>query len=199
VNLQINNPGQTLLHLVDKGGRALPKDIRQAVEAAHRWVKREYPRLDEAVIAGWAEDVAKTMGVRRDKIESPKRYAFAALNGKARAWFRTQASREVPVGIGNELEQWIGVDRFSQGAIYRETLFDQLKSRLNERDRQILILLQQDITSPASVAGALGVSYAAAAKAIQRTKERIFAILMQSPQSAQNQTQADQDDPESEG
>jgi RNA polymerase sigma factor (sigma-70 family) len=170
--------GQTLLHLVDQRGQTLPAAIRLPVEAAHRWVRREYPHLDDAIVAGWAEDVGKAMGVRLDDIRSPYRYAFAALHGKVREWFRTNASKEILVGTGSELELWASIDRSAQRVIYRAVLFEQLKTKLSERDRHILVLLQQDITSPASVAEALGVSYAAAAKAIQRVKERIAAILV---------------------
>src|ERR1700722_17119552 len=179
--LEMGTMSQTLLHLVDQRGQTLPMAIRLAVEAAHRWVRREYPRLDEAVVAGWAEDVGKAMGARLDEIRSPYRYAFAALRGKVREWFRSDASREVLVGIGGELELWAGIDGSTPRVIYRAVLFDQLKTKLSERDRHILVLLQQDITSPASVAAALGVSYAAAAKAIQRVKERIAAILAGAP------------------
>jgi len=183
--LEMGTMGQTLLHLVDQRGQTLPVAIRLAVQAAHRWVRREYPRLDEAVVAGWAEDVGKAMGARLDEIRSPYRYAFAALHGKVREWFRSNASREVLVGIGKELELWAGIDRSTQRVIYRAVLFDQLKTKLSERDRHILVLLQQDMTSPASVAAALGVSYAAAAKAIQRVKERIAAILVGVPTAEQ--------------
>jgi hypothetical protein len=179
--------GQTLLHLVDQRGQALPVATRLAVEASHRWVRREYPHLDAAVVAGWAEDVGKAMGARHSDIRSPYRYAFAALHGKVREWFRSNPSKEIPVGIGNELERWAAVDRSTERIIYRAALFDQLKTKLSERDRHILVLLQQDITSPASVATALGVSYAAAAKAIQRVKERIAAILVGDPTGEQVQ------------
>jgi len=178
----------TLLHLVDRRGQTLPRSIRFAVESAHRWVRREYPYLDEAVIAGWAEDVGQVMGTRLNEIHSPHRYAYSALHGKVREWFRTCAAREFTVGIGSELEEWAGVDRSTPRAIYQTVLFDQLRTKLSERDRQILVLLQQDITSPASVAGALGVSYAAAAKAIQRVKERISTILVGDPTEEQIQT-----------
>jgi DNA-directed RNA polymerase specialized sigma24 family protein len=183
--LEMGTMSQTLLHLVDQRGQTLPVAIRLAVEAAHRWVRWEYPHLDEAVVAGWAEDVGKAMGARLDEIRSPYRYAFAALHGKVREWFRSNASREVLVGIGRELELWAGIDRSTQRVIYRAVLFDQLKTKLSERDRHILVLLQQDITGPASVAAALGVSYAAAAKAIQRVKERIAAILVGAPTAEQ--------------
>ena len=56
-------------------------------------------------------------------------------------------------------------------------LFDQEKARLSERDRQILVLIEQDCGSPRDVAEALGLTYAAAAKAIQRAKERVAEIL----------------------
>jgi len=179
---------QALLHLVDGRGQTLPASIRLAVESAHRWVRREYPHLDAAVVAGWAEDVARAMGGHLDDIRAPYRYAFAALHGKVREWFRSNASREIPVGIGSELERWAGIDRSTQRIIYRRVLFDQLKTKLSERDRHILVLLQQDITSPASVAGALGVSYSAAAKAIQRVKERISTILVGDPTEEQVKT-----------
>jgi DNA-directed RNA polymerase specialized sigma24 family protein len=179
--------GQTLLHLVDQRGQTLPVAIRLAVETAHRWVRREYPYLDEAVVAGWAEDVGKAMSVRIDDIRSPYRYAFAALHGKAREWFRSNASKEILVGTGSELELWAGIDCSAQRAIYRTILFEQLKTKLSERDRHVLVLLQQDITSPSSVATALGVSYAAGAKAIQRAKERIAAILVGDPTEEQVQ------------
>ncbi len=177
--------GQTLLHLVDQRGQTLPVAIRLPVEAAHRWVRREYPHLDEAIVAGWAEDIGKAMGARLDDIRSPYRYASAALHGKVREWFRSNASKEILVGTGSELELWASIDRSAQRVIYRTVLFDQLKTKLSERDRHILVLLQQDITSPASVAAALGVSYTAAAKAIQRVKERIAAILVGVPTAEQ--------------
>lgn len=159
---------QALLHLVDRRGQTLPGSVRLAVESAHRWVRREYPYLDAAVVAGWAEDVAKVMGGHLVDIRAPHRYAFAALHGKVREWFRGNASKEIPVDIGGELERWAGIDRSTQRVIYRTILFDQLKTKLSERDRQILVLLQQDITSPASVAAALDVSYAAAALDLNR-------------------------------
>jgi DNA-directed RNA polymerase specialized sigma24 family protein len=144
--------------------------------------------LDEAIVAGWAEDIGKAMGARLDDIRSPYRYASAALHGKVREWFRSNASKEILVGTGSELELWASIDRSAQRVIYRTVLFDQLKTKLSERDRHILVLLQQDITSPASVAAALGVSYAAAAKAIQRVKERIAAILVGDPTGEQVRT-----------
>ena len=173
--------GQTLLHLVDQRGQTLPATIRVAVEAAHRWVRREYPHLDDAVVAEWAEDVGRAMGAHPDDIRSPHRYAFAALHGKVREWFRRNASKEISVGIGSELERWVDIDLSALRVMDQAVLFDQLKTKLSERDRHILVLLLQDQTSPASVAAALGLSYAAAAKAIQRVKERIAAILMGEP------------------
>jgi DNA-directed RNA polymerase specialized sigma24 family protein len=65
--------------------------------------------------------------------------------------------------------------------IERTVLFEQLSTRLSERDRIILVLLLQDVTSPADVAVALGVSYSAAAKAIQRVKDRISTMLVDKP------------------
>jgi hypothetical protein len=169
---------RTLLHLVDRLGQNLPVVTQAAVEAAYRWAIREFNHLDPALVAGWAEEIGKVMAERGTVIEMPRRYAFAALHGKIREWFRDEGLREISAGIGIELEQWVGVDRSSQGVMERAILFEQLRTKLSERDRHILILLQQDMTSPARVSAALGVSYSAAAKAIQRVKERITALLV---------------------
>jgi hypothetical protein len=180
--------GRTHLHLVDYRGKAVARSTRAAIESAHDWAVREFPHLDPALLAGWAEEVGQSMQSRSDFINSPKRYAFAALHGKVREWYRSGASREIPVGIGTTLEHWIAVDRSTQLVMERAILFEQLKSKLNDRDRQILVLLQQDKTSPASVAAALGVSYAAAAKAIQRVKDRLATILAGAPIDDEDQT-----------
>jgi DNA-directed RNA polymerase specialized sigma24 family protein len=81
------------------------------------------------------------------------------------------------------LEQWVGLDPKAQLTMERTVLFEQLRTKLNERDRQILVLLLQDITSPRDVAAALGIKYDTAAKAIQRVKERIAEILLSSSQT----------------
>ena len=55
-------------------------------------------------------------------------------------------------------------------------LFSEIKARLSERDRQILVLLEQDL-GPKEIAKAFDISYTAAAKAIQRARDRMAAIL----------------------
>ncbi len=149
--------GQTLLHLVDRRGETLPVAIRVAVEAAHRWVRRDvspFGRRCSCWMGG--KRLARQSSGRLDDIRFPHRYAFAALRGKVGEWFRGNASREIPVGMGSELEQWAGIDRSTQRGIHRTILFDQLKAKLSERDRHILVLLQQDITSPASAGRSVG-------------------------------------------
>jgi hypothetical protein len=170
--------GQTLLHLVDRNGKDLAAETRDAVKDAYDWAVREYPKVDDASIAGWAEELGEAMAARPTLIEFPRRYAFAGLKGKINAWFRKHPVQEITVGIGPELEQWVGLDRKVPIAIERVVLFEQIKTMLNERDKQILVLLLQDITSPKDVASALGIRYQAAAKAIQRVKERMATILL---------------------
>ena len=172
---------RTLLHLVDRQGRHLSLMQRDAVEAAHRWAVREFPRLDPAALASWAEQVGVGLAKRGETIQWPRRYAFAALHGKIREHFRSGAAREIAVGISHDLEKWVGLDRKTARQIERTVLFEQLRTRLNERDRYILVLLLQDVTSPANVAAALDVSYSAAAKAIQRVKDRISTMLVDEP------------------
>jgi hypothetical protein len=62
-----------------------------------------------------------------------------------------------------------------QGEVDRAILFEQLKSRLGERDRSILMLLQLDAT-PAEVAMTPAMKYEAAIKAIQRVRARVALL-----------------------
>lgn len=55
-------------------------------------------------------------------------------------------------------------------------LFSEMKTQLSERNRQILVLMEQDL-GPQEIAKAFEISYSAAAKAIQRARERMEAIL----------------------
>ena len=171
---------RTKLHLVDKHGNTISSVNRAAAEAAFAWAEREFPQIDPALVADWAEEVGKTIETYGQRVESPKRYAFAALHGKVRQWMRSKASKEIPVGIGVDLEKWVGVENGIQRMMDRTILFNELKAKLNERDNFILMLLVQDISTPAGVAEALGVSYAAAAQAIHRVKNRIAASMAQS-------------------
>jgi len=174
------------LHLVDTTGITLSPKIASAVELAFRWVARDYPQVDSALIANWAEDVGSAMQGREASLQFPDRYAYSALKGKVRDWLRTRSANEEAAGIGRDLERIGGTNGSFQGASDRKILFEQLRATLNERDRYILVLLLQDQTSPATVAEALGITYSAAAKAIQRVKERIAAIL------TDNRTQTNQ-------
>jgi len=165
------------LHLVDTNGTIVCAEVETAVERSFHWVLRDYPQVDPAMIANWAEEVAHSMQERATILISPQRYAYSALKGKVRDWMRSGAAREQVAGIGRDLESIGGLSGSFQGAIDRKILFEQLKATLNERDRYILVLLLQDKTSPATVANALGTTYSAAAKAIQRVKERLASTL----------------------
>ena len=165
------------LHLVDPNGVNLNPKISAAVELAFCWVVRDFPQIDTAQIANWAEEVGSLMQHRDAPIEFHNRYAYVALKGKVRDWLRTKPANEEVAGIGTELERVSAAKASFQADSDRKILFEQLKSTLNERDRFILILLLDGKSSPATVAEALGTSYPAAAKAIQRLKERIATVL----------------------
>jgi hypothetical protein len=49
------------LHLVDTAGNVVCPEVESAVERAFRWVLRDYPQVDPAMIANWAEEVAHSM------------------------------------------------------------------------------------------------------------------------------------------
>ncbi len=174
---------RTQLHLVDGTGQPVNQPIQVAVEAAFAWAVKSFPNVDTALLAEWAEAVGRSMQERQATIISVRRYAFAAMNGKLREWYRSSASKEIPVGIGPILEEWIGINRATPIEMDRSVLFSQLTTKLNDRDREILVLLRQGITSPTDVGEALDIGYEAASKAIQRVKKRLAAVLAGSQMS----------------
>ena len=165
----------TLLHLVDEHEQPVPPQVRLAVEAAYRWAEREYQHFDHAVLAGMAEAVALAMYRRLDRIEFPRRYAVAALMGKLQEWYRAHPAVEVMLEP-DDLEHVRKAEPVPTYSADLSVLFSEIKTRLSERDRQILVLLEQDL-GPAEIAKTFEISYSAAAKAIQRARERMTAIL----------------------
>jgi DNA-directed RNA polymerase specialized sigma24 family protein len=164
-----------LLHLVDEHDQPVPPQVRLAVETAYRWALHEYQHFDRAVLAGMAESVAVAMCRRLEQIEFPRRYAFTALTGKLQEWYRAHPAIEILMDPA-EVEHLTGDKSKSTSAVDLNVLFSQIKARLSERDRQILVLLEQDL-GPKEIAKAFNISYLAAAKAIQRARERMAAIL----------------------
>lgn len=173
--------GRTHLFLVDRRNQPLPKGLRTVVEAAYRWACADFPHLDRAQVATWAEELALAMHEKEQEIQEPRRYAFAALHGKIRQHFRSRVARETLIGESEQLEEWAGVDEESARRMDQNILFQEIGAKLTERDRNILGLLDQGCASPANVAASLGISYNAAAKAIQRAKERTRAMLTGRP------------------
>ncbi|CAN5412129.1 hypothetical protein BH10ACI4_BH10ACI4_06560 [soil metagenome] len=165
------------LHLVDANGAAVSGEIEHAVKRSFAWVIRAYPNVDSALIANWAEEVAIAMESRAGEFTSPIRYAEAALKGRVHDWLRSATAKEEVAGISFDLERLAGTSGSFEKTVERHILFQQLKGVLNERDRMILFLLLEDKTSPKDVAAVLDTSYPAAAKAIQRVKERIAEAL----------------------
>ncbi len=173
--------GHALLFLVDRQGQAIAPGLRAAAESAHQRAAHDYPNVDSSLLATWAEQIGVYMAEKEPLVTSPRRYASAALQSRIREHFRSSGSREVSVGTDQELDARAGPELQSARYIERQVLFRELRSQLNERDRQIFILLQQDVTSPQGIASSLGISYSAAAKAVQRLRERLQAILSSEP------------------
>jgi hypothetical protein len=163
------------LHLVDAQGRTVAPTVKAAVEVVFKWVLRDFPNVDPAMISEWAEEVGWAMESKQDVVSAPERYAYTALKGRVRDWLRTKTAKEENAGIGHDLERLGDLDRSFQRNIDHSLFFDQLKASLNERDRYILVLLLRGETSPTVTAQAFGITYSAAAKAIQRVKERVAA------------------------
>jgi DNA-directed RNA polymerase specialized sigma24 family protein len=165
-----------LLHLVDEQGRPVPPSVSIAVETAYRWVSREYEHFDQALLAGMAESVALAMCRRLVHIEFPRRYASAALTGKLQEWYRAHPGVEVPLEL-EESERTKGPRPGAMTSADLSILFAEIKVQLSERDRQILVLMEQDVGSPQQIAEVFEMSYSAAAKAIQRVRDRMATIL----------------------
>jgi DNA-directed RNA polymerase specialized sigma24 family protein len=165
------------LHFIDTNGDAVSPAIKSAVEAAFRWALTEYPDIDSALLANFAERLAKNMQANIDSITSIRRYAYAGMHGKVRDWLKNKTPKEITVGLGQDLDGYAGVTASFQGAVDRAILFEQLRSKLSARDRYILVLLVQQNATPTDVAAGLGISYSAATKAIQRVRERIATAL----------------------
>jgi DNA-directed RNA polymerase specialized sigma24 family protein len=172
-----------LLHLVDENGHPAHPSIQAAVEAAFRWISREYRQFDRALLAGMAESVALAMSRRVEFIELPRRYAFTALTGKVHEWYRAHPKVEV-VLEPTELEQLGGSSKEAISAANLSLLFAEVKRKLSDRDRQILVLMEQDRANPKDIARVFDISYRAAAKALQRARGRIRSIIF--PKGNQN-------------
>jgi RNA polymerase sigma factor (sigma-70 family) len=163
------------LHLISDTGEAISPKIAAAVEAAYRWAVYMFPNIDTALLANAAERLAKNMEANKD-LGSPRRYAYAAMHGKVRDLRKIKAGSETSMSL-HELEE-LGVPaKTFEDDIERSILFQQLRAKLSDRDRFILILLTECDAGPKNVANALGISTEAATKAIQRVRQRFAACL----------------------
>jgi DNA-directed RNA polymerase specialized sigma24 family protein len=168
-----------LLHLVNEQGQPVPPSVRVAVETAYRWVLREYEHFDQALLAGMAESVALAMCRSLARIEFPRRYAIVALTGKLQEWYRAHPGQEVPLEL-EESERIKAPRPDAMTSADLSILLAEIKVQLSERDRQILVLMEQDLGGPQQIAEVFEMSYSAAAKAIQRVRDRMVAILVPS-------------------
>ncbi len=167
----------TMLHLVDKKGDPVEREIHVAVAAAFKSCVQRFSRIDDAILAGFAEAVAASMNSRSSEIGTFRNYARVAMNGKVYEWLRSHPGKERGVERFDELERLAGaaVDRsFADAEL--EILFSQIRTHLTERERHILVLMKQELR-PREISAALGITYDAAAKAMQRVRERVASLL----------------------
>jgi DNA-directed RNA polymerase specialized sigma24 family protein len=167
---------RALLHLVNADGVPVSPVIREAIETAFGWVRKDFPNLDEARLADMAESLASSMDARGSRISSPRQFAYPALRGKVQDSLRKGTNQEEPSGVGPDLERIGGTSGSFQGKIDRDILFDQIHEALSERDRVILTLIKSEKPTQ-QVADELQMKEPAARKAIQRVKERIREII----------------------
>ncbi len=170
----------TMLHLVDRQGDPLEGEIRVAVMEAFQSCVQRFSRIDDAILAGFAESVAASMHTKRSEIETFRNYARAALNGKVYEWLRSHPGQELGVKKFGDLV-WLAGSDFDQSLADAEleVMFSQLTTHLSERERHILVLMKQDL-GPRQISSALGITYVAAAKAMQRVREHVASLLSSS-------------------
>lgn len=168
----------TLLHLVDRKGDPVEGEIRVAVAAAFKSCVQRFRRIDDAVLAGFAEAVAASMNSRSSEIRTFRNYARVAMNGKVYEWLRSHPGKELRVERFEELERLAGavVDQSFADAELK-VLFSQIRTHLSERERHILVLMKQDL-GPREISSALGITYSAASKAMQRVREHVASLLV---------------------
>ena len=164
------------LHFVDGKGTPLSFTVQAACEVAYERAILDYPAFDQAQLADWAEEVARSMEVRGETIQFPRRYAYMALRGKVRDWLRTGPGRVELQGMGSDLEGLAGGSQSFREQTERKILFEQILPMLNKRDRAILVLVLNE-ESTTTIALFLNVTYAAAAKAMQRVKDRVSVAV----------------------
>ncbi len=75
-----------------------------------------------------------------------------------------------------EVEHLTGEKSKSTSAADLNVLFSQIKARLSDRDRQILVLLEQDL-GPKEIAKAFNIFDMASVQPIQHARERMAVIL----------------------
>ncbi len=164
------------LHLVDGKGTPLSFTVQTACEVAYERAILDCPALDQAQLANWAAEVALAMEVRGETIQFPRRYAYMALRGKVRDWLRKGPGRVELQGMGSDLEGVAGGSQSFREQTEKKILFEQIQPMLNERDRVILVLVLNEQTTT-TIASFLNVTYAAAAKAMQRVKDRVSVAI----------------------
>jgi DNA-directed RNA polymerase specialized sigma24 family protein len=167
---------RTLLHLVDDSGKPASEEVRTAVHDAFTWTCRCFPRCDEVYLAEMAEALARKISGNDKEIRSVRSYAFAAMATRAEQWISDHPV-ERHFDTMRALERAAGASDTDEHARAEWGIFfQQMLSQLSERDRQILVLIEQGHGTPGYVATALNLSYHSAAKAIQRTRDRVAEL-----------------------
>lgn len=168
----------TKLNLVDEKGGAVERTIGIAVAAAFNACVHRFRRMDDAVLANFAEAVATSMNSRSSEIGAVGNYARVAMNGKVFEWMRSHPGKEIGVEKPGELERLAGaaVDQSFEDA-EKKILFSQIKMQLSQRERHILFLMNRGM-GPREIGSQLGITYNAASKAMQRVRERMASLLV---------------------
>ena len=164
------------LHLISDDGDSVTPEIAGAVEAAYDWAVSMFPNIDSALLANAAERLARNMEANKRELESPRRYAYAAMHGKVHDLQKSRAANESSMPL-HELDQLGVAAKSFQDDLERSILFQQLRTKLSDRDRFILMLLTELDAGPQNIARVLGISTEAATKAIQRVRQRLAACL----------------------
>lgn len=132
-----------VLFLTDACGGPVTENIANAVHVAYFKMLTEFPLLDSALIANWAEEVACTMQRKRTEIHHPRSFSIMCLRRKILCHYKLKKANCVFVGGQVSLE--IKTGRRAGRATSPEygVMLRGVRVGLNERENLVLSLLLQ--------------------------------------------------------
>lgn len=165
------------LNLVGSDGQPIDTHIAHGVRFAYGRISRRFPRVDEALMANWAEETALYMQARSADITFPCAYAYNRMKWMVFNYFNLSSSQVETVGTANELETHTRATvAFSaqHDPEYRMFL-GRVRADLDDRENLILSLLINGYTLP-EMCQILGFGRDYGRQVIARLKQKMAVV-----------------------